>query len=138
MVKNVNIELTKFQVEQLEYFADLLEGFDYSIEDAEIKFLILIVNIESLLPSSNIFDYVAKTDKYKDEKLQLQLEREELYLKIKSQYERIEVIDNKIAEMETDIEDSEWRVDPDSNEEMTFNKVKEKLVIEKRINYGNI
>ena len=67
-----NISLTKYQVETLENIADLLESIDYSKEGAEIKFLTLIVNIESLLPKSNIFDYVFKTDITKDKKLELQ------------------------------------------------------------------
>ena len=132
------MNFTERQVIQYEILAEALNNFDYFSEDIENRFLMFILNIESLLPSSNIFGYVVKTDKHKDEKLQLQLEREGLYLKIKSQYERIEVIDNRVAEMETDIENSEWKVEINSTEEIVFNSIKQKLIIEKKLNYGSI
>ena len=229
-----NISLTKYQVETLESIADLLESIDYSKEGAEIKFLTLIVNIESLLPKSNIFDYVFKTDITKDKKLELQeikkqkfevinsnvellkslpndiefkwnqvkenydiikeneekynIEIDDLYDKIKESqdelygkiddfekeknnivnktydeiksiesniqdihtqmsemasendvlYGEIENIDFEISQIDNYIEESEWKVDLDSHEEVTFNKIKEKLIIEKKFNYGNI
>jgi len=229
-----NISLTKYQVETLESIADLLESIDYSKEGAEIKFLTLIVNIESLLPKSNIFDYVFKTDITKDKKLELQeikkqkfevinsnvellkslpsdiefkwnqvkenydiikeneekynTEIDSLYDKIKEMqdelygkiddferekndivnktydeiksiesniqdihtqmsemasendvlYGEIENIDFEISQIDNYIEESEWKVDLDSHEEVTFNKIKEKLIIEKKFNYGNI
>jgi chromosome segregation ATPase len=229
-----NISLTKYQVETLESIADLLESIDYSKEGAEIKFLTLIVNIESLLPKSNIFDYVFKTDITKDKKLELQeikkqkfevinsnveflkslpsdiefkwnqvkenyniikeneekynTEIDNLYDKIKEMqdelygkidefekekndivnktydeiksiesniqdihtqmsemasendvlYGEIENIDFEISQIDNYIEESEWKVDLDSHEEVTFNKIKEKLIIEKKFNYGNI
>ena len=229
-----NISLTKYQVETLESIADLLESIDYSKEGAEIKFLTLIVNIESLLPKSNIFDYVFKTDITKDKKLELQeikkqkfevinsnvellkslpsdiefkwnqvkenydiikeneekynTEIDSLYDKIKEiqdelygkiddferekndivnktydeiksiesniqdihtqmsemasendvLYGEIENIDFEISQIDNYIEESEWKVDLDSHEEVTFNKIKEKLIIEKKFNYGNI
>lgn len=276
-----NISLTKYQVETLESIADLLESIDYSKEGAEIKFLTLIVNIESLLPKSNIFDYVFKTDITKDKKLELQeikkqkfevinsnvellkslpsdiefkwnqvkenydiikeneekynIEIDNLYDKIKESqdelygkiddfekekneiienlytqikeneakyssemeavydeikkiddelygkidvseneknnivnktydeiksiesniqdihtqmsemasendvlYGEIENIDFEISQIDNYIEESEWKVDLDSHEEVTFNKIKEKLIIEKKFNYGNI
>lgn len=224
MVKNIS--LTKYQVENLENIADLLESIDYSKEDAEIKFLTLIVNIESLLPKSNIFDYVFKTDITKDKKLELQENKKQkfevindnvellkslpndiefkwsqvndnyviinnaydeikiieskiqdyhtqmnemvndnyniinnTYDEIKSieskiqdihtqmdeisvdnslLYVEIEKIDSEISEIDNYIEESEWKVDLDSHEEITFNKIKEKLIIEKKFNYGNI
>ena len=132
------MNFTEREVIQYEILAEALNNFDYFSEDVENIFLMFILNIESLLPSSNIFGYVVKTDKHKDEKLRLQLEREELYMKIKSQYERIEEIDNRVAEMETDIENSEWKVEIDSTEEIVFNSIKQKLIIEKKLNYGSI
>lgn len=192
MVKNIS--LTKYQVENLENIADLLENIDYSKEDAEIKFLTLIVNIESLLPKSNIFDYVFKTDITKDKKLELQENKKQkfkvindnvgllkslpndiefkwnqvkdnydiinnIYDEIKSielkiqdihmqmdeisvdnslLYVEIEKIDSEISQIDNYIEESEWNVDLDSHEEIMFNKIKEKLIIEKKFNYGNI
>lgn len=180
MVKNGNIEFTKFQVEQLEIFADTLEGFNYATDDLESKFLILILNIESILPKSNIFDYVFKTDIKKNEKLNLETSRKEKYETINSNvdelvslpseidlkyaqirkieeeiqdihskmdsmgrenetlYTEVEEIDNKISDIENFIDESEWKIELDSHEEMTFNSIKQKLVIEKRLNYGNI
>jgi hypothetical protein len=132
------MNFTEREVIQYEILAEALNNFDYFSEDVENRFLMFILNIESLLPSSNIFGYVVKTDKHKDEKLRLQLEREELYMKIKSQYERIEEIDNRVAEMETDIENSEWKVETNSTEEIVFNSIKQKLIIEKKLNYGSI
>jgi len=180
MVTNGNIEFTKFQVEQLEIFADTLEGFNYATDDLETKFLILILNIESLLPKSNIFEYVFKTDIKKEEKLDLETTRKEKFETINSNvdqliqlpneidlkyaeirrieqeiqdihskmdnmgmenqtlYNEVEEIDNKVSEIENFIDESEWKVELDSHEEMTFNNIKQKLVIEKRLNYGNI
>jgi peptidoglycan hydrolase CwlO-like protein len=192
MVKNIS--LTKYQVENLENIADLLESIDYSKEDAEIKFLTLIVNIESLLPKSNIFDYVFKTDITKDKKLELQENKKQKFVVINDNvellkslpndiefkwsqvnnkydiinntydeiksiesniqdihtqmseiasendvlYGEIENIDFEISQIDNYIEESEWKVDLDSHEEVTFNKIKEKLIIEKKFNYGNI
>lgn len=180
MVTNGNIEFTKFQVEQLEIFADTLEGFNHSTDDLETKFLILILNIESLLPKSNIFDYVLKTDVKKEEKLDLETSRKDKFETINSNveqlvhlpneidlkyaeirrieqeieeihskmddmgrenetlYTEVEQIDNKVSEIENYIDESEWKIELDSHEEMTFNNIKQKLVIEKRLNYGNI
>ena len=224
MVKNIS--LTKHQVENLENIADLLESIDYSKEGAEVKFLTLIVNIESLLPKSNIFDYVFKTDITKDKKLELQENKKQKFVVINDNvellkslpndiefkwsqvndnyviinnaydeikiieskiqdyhtqmnemvndnyniinntydeiksieskiqdihtqmneisvdnsliYVEIEKIDSEISEIDNYIEESEWKVDLDSHEEITFNKIKEKLIIEKKFNYGNI
>ena len=180
MVTNGNIEFTKFQVEQLEIFADTLEGFNYATDDLETKFLILILNIESLLPKSNIFEYVFKTDIKKEEKLDLETARKEKFETINSNvnqliqlpneidlkyaeirrieqeiqdihskmdnmgmenqtlYNEVEEIDNKVSDIENFIDESEWKIELDSHEEMTFNNIKQKLVIEKRLNYGNI
>ena len=53
-------------------------------------------------------------------------------------YGEIENIDFEISQIDNYIEESEWKVDLDSHEEITFNKIKEKLIIEKKFNYGNI
>ena len=91
-----NISLTKYQVETLESIADLLESIDYSKEGAEIKFLTLIVNIESLLPKSNIFDYVFKTDITKDKKLELQEIKKQKFEVINSNVELLKSLPNDI------------------------------------------
>ena len=91
-----NISLTKYQVETLESIADLLESIDYSKEGAEIKFLTLIVNIESLLPKSNIFDYVFKTDITKDKKLESQEIKKQKFEVINSNVELLKSLPNDI------------------------------------------
>ncbi len=94
MVKNIS--LTKHQVENLENIADLLESIDYSKEGAEVKFLTLIVNIESLLPKSNIFDYVFKTDITKDKKLESQEIKKQKFEVINSNVELLKSLPNDI------------------------------------------
>ena len=181
------MNFTERQVIQYEILAEALNNFDYFSENMEYKFLIFILNIESLLPKSNIFDYVFKTDITKDKKLELQEVKKqkfevingnvelmktlpndiefkwnqvkEHYDEIKSielniqsihtqmdemaskndiLYGEIENIDYEISQIDNYIEESEWKVDLDSHEEVTFNKIKEKLIIEKKLNYGNI
>jgi hypothetical protein len=146
------MNFTEHQVEQYEMFAEILEGFQYSKEGIQGKFLMLILNIESLLPTSNIFDYVVKTDEKKDEKFTLQTTRksdfEEIELltkqmediggRIKELYTNIENTNYALSELENYIEESEWKIEVDSHEEMTFNEIKQKLIIEKKLNYGNI
>ena len=63
------MNFTEHQVEQLEVFAEALNDFDYVSENMEYKFLIFILNIESLLPKSNIFEYVFKTNTMKIPKI---------------------------------------------------------------------
>jgi len=94
MVKNIS--LTKHQVENLENIADLLESIDYSKEGAEVKFLTLIVNIESLLPKSNIFDDVFKTDITKDKKLESQEIKKQKFEVINSNVELLKSLPNDI------------------------------------------
>jgi len=146
------MNFTEHQVEQYEMFAEILEGFQYSKEGIQGKFLMLILNIESLLPTSNIFDYVVKTDEKKDEKFTLQTTRksdfEEIELltkqmediggRIKELYTNIENTNYALSELENYIEESEWKIEVDSHEEITFNEIKQKLIIEKKLNYGNI
>jgi hypothetical protein len=164
MVENINI--TEFEVEQLESLADLLESIEFSRDNVEAKLLILLLNIESLLPKSNIFQYVVKTDIHKEEKLELGETRKNDYQEIdrlnqriidlnksiedayreidtsgeaiKNHYESIENINIRVADIENEIDESEWKVDIGSHEELAFNSIKQKLVIEKRIKYGNI
>ena len=40
--------------------------------------------------------------------------------------------------IDNDIDESEWKVDIGGHEELTFNSIKQKLIIEKKLNYGNI
>ena len=61
------MNFTKHQVEQYEMFAKILKSFDNVTDNMETKFLMFILNIESLLPFSNSFDYILKNDLYKNE-----------------------------------------------------------------------
>jgi len=53
-------------------------------------------------------------------------------------YKEVEVIDHTLSDIENNIEDSEWKVELDSPEEKVFGLVKNKLIINKRLKYGNI
>lgn len=124
MDKGINLMLDEFAVNKLEEFASLLESIEYSKEGTETKFLIFILNIESLLPKSSIFDYVYKKDTYKSE---LEFIDQEMW-KLK----------NRLSDIHNEIDDSEWEIEQGSNEEIIFNSIKEKLVTQKGLNYGNI
>jgi len=120
----MNMNFTEHQVEQYEMFAKILEGFDNVTDNVEVKFLMLILNIESLLPFSNSFNYILKNDLYKNELEHI--DREMWKLK------------NRLSDIHNDIDDSEWKVDTESTEDVVFNSLKQKLIIEKKLNYGNI
>lgn len=146
------MNFTEHQVEQYEMFAEIIKDFDYVNDNMETKFLIFLLNIESLLPNSNIFNYTLKTDNYKEEKFQLQVERENNYAlieqltndmeeignRIKNSYSIIENVNHQLSKIDNDIDESEWKVDIGGHEELTFNSIKQKLIIEKKLNYGNI
>ena len=90
------MNFTEHQVEQYEMFAEIIKDFDYVNDNMETKFLIFLLNIESLLPNSNIFNYTLKTDNYKEEKFQLQVERENNYALIEQLTNDMEEIGNRI------------------------------------------
>jgi len=142
---NMNMNFTEQQVEQYEIFAEALSNFDYVSDSMEKTFLMIILNIESLLPYSNIFEYVIKTDLYKNEKLNLENKRKdkferinELVLEMELLYSGVDVINNKLSTIDNHIDESEWQIESNSNEEITFNEIKQKLIIEKKLNYGSI
>jgi hypothetical protein len=139
------MNFTEQQVEQYEIFAEALSNFDYVSDSMEKTFLMIILNIESLLPYSNIFEYVIKTDLYKNEKLNLENKRKdkferinELVLEMELLYSGVDVINNKLSTIDNHIDESEWQIESNSNEEITFNEIKQKLIIEKKLNYGSI
>ena len=154
------MNFTEQQVIQFEILADSLRNFENLNDDLGSKFLIMILNIESLLPSSNIFDYVVKKDNFKGEldkidedmwtlKNQLsdarvQTENEIWLLKNKLSDLEVEIdkkmwdLKNRISDIHNEIDESEWKVELESTEEIIFNEIKQKLVIEKKLNYGNI
>jgi len=45
---------------------------------------------------------------------------------------------NRLSDIHNDIDDSEWKVEINSTEEIVFNSIKQKLIIEKKLNYGSI
>jgi len=104
------MNFTEHQVEQYEILADTLNNFDYVSENMEVKFLMFILNIESLLPNSNIFNYVKKYDEYKQ----------------------------MVKDTESEIMNIEWSIEKNSLESEVFNTIKQKLIIEKKLNYGSI
>ena len=104
------MNFTEHQVEQYEILADTLNNFDYVSENMEVKFLMFILNIESLLPNSNIFNYVKKYDEYKQ----------------------------MVKDTESEIMNIEWYIEKNSLESEDFNTIKQKLIIEKKLNYGSI
>src|SRR6056300_721525 len=53
-------------------------------------------------------------------------------------YKKVEVIDHKLSEIENHIEDSEWKVELDSPEEKVFETIKNNLILNKRLKYGDI
>jgi hypothetical protein len=79
------------------------------------------------------------------EKLNLENERKdkferinELVFEMESLYGDVDVINNKLSAIDNHIDESEWQIESNSNEEITFNEIKQKLIIEKKLNYGSI
>jgi ATP-dependent 26S proteasome regulatory subunit len=223
MVQNSYIDFTEPVVKKLEGFADMLESVEYNAEDWKVITSLFLLYIESNLNSSNIYDFVFKTDEVKDEKLSLQENKrvlfekindnvkfletspnsinemwnqvrdhydiisdtetklnervQELYSQIKDveinrnsivdgeyftiksiesdindthkkmeevskendeYYKEVELMDHKLSEIENYVEDSEWKVELDSPEEKVFEHVKNNLIKNKRLRYGNI
>lgn len=53
-------------------------------------------------------------------------------------YKEVEVLDHKLSDIENHIEDSEWKVELDSPEEKVFETIKNNLILNKRLKYGDI
>lgn len=223
MVQNSYIDFTEPVVKKLEGFADMLESVEYNAEDWKVITSLFLLYIESNLNSSNIYDFVFKTDEVKDEKLSLQENKRVLFEKINDNvkfletspnsinemwnqvrdhydiisdtetklneeienhyveikkieinrnsivdgeyftiksiesdindthkkmeevskendeyYKEVELMDHKLSEIENYVEDSEWKVELDSPEEKVFEHVKNNLIKNKRLRYGNI
>ena len=223
MVQNSYIDFTEPVVKKLEGFADMLESVEYNVEDWKVITSLFLLYIESNLNSSNIYDFVFKTDEVKDEKLSLQENKRVLFEKINDNvkfletspnsinemwnqvrdhydiisdtetklneeienhyveikkieinrnsivdgeyftiksiesdindthkkmeevskendeyYKEVELMDHKLSEIENYVEDSEWKVELDSPEEKVFEHVKNNLIKNKRLRYGNI
>ena len=53
-------------------------------------------------------------------------------------YKEVETIDHTLSDIDNNIEESEWKVELDGPEEKVFELVKNKLIINKRLKYGDI
>lgn len=91
MVQNSYIDFTEPVVKKLEGFADMLESVEYNAEDWKVITSLFLLYIESNLNSSNIYDFVFKTDEVKDEKLSLQENKRVLFEKINDNVKFLEI-----------------------------------------------
>lgn len=107
MDKSTGIEFNIDNVRQLELFADGLEMLMMNKDTIETNFSLVILNIESFIPNSNIFEYIFKNDIFKREKIKISIEKGK-------QYEKIKVIDNEIVRL----------VDEIKNKEIEYEKIK--------------
>jgi hypothetical protein len=168
MDKNIGLEFNNNNVRQLELLANGLEGVLLKKDTIETNFSLILLNIESFIPNSNIFDYIFKTDIFKREKIKLSIEKGKVFEKIKiidkdienlvkridelvkeidekslqitnkenklnEEYQYIDNINLKLSEMDNKIDESEWKVYLGSSEEVFFNFIKRKLIIEKKL-----
>jgi predicted nucleic acid-binding Zn-ribbon protein len=105
MVQNSYIDFTEPVVKKLEGFADMLESVEYNAEDWKVITSLFLLYIESNLNSSNIYDFVFKTDEVKDEKLSLQENKRVLFEKINDNVKFLETSPNSINEMWDQVRD---------------------------------
>jgi hypothetical protein len=154
MDKSIGIEFNNDNVRQLELLADGLESILLKKDTIETNFSLIMLNIESFIPNSNIFEYIFKTDIFKREKTKISIEKSKQYEKIKAIDNEIEQLVNEIknrenelnneyrivdkmnanlSNMDNKIDESEWRVYQGSSEEVLFNFLKNKLIKEKKL-----
>jgi hypothetical protein len=161
MDKSIGIEFNMINVRQLELLADSLEGLLINRDTIETNFSLVMLNIESFIPNSNIFEYIFKTDIFKREKTKISIEKGKQYEKIKvidneigrlvneieektllirnkeielnDEYSIIDKMNNNLSNMDNQIDESEWRVYQGSSEEVLFNFLKNKLIKEKKL-----
>ena len=161
MDKGTGIEFNLNNVRQLELLADGLEGLLMSKDTIETNFSLVMLNIESFIPNSNIFEYIFKTDVFKRNKLKISIEKGKQYEKIKvidneierlvneiknkeieiknrenelnDEYRIIDKMNANLSDMDNKIDESEWRIYQGSSEEVLFNFLKNKLIREKKL-----
>jgi Txe/YoeB family toxin of Txe-Axe toxin-antitoxin module len=168
MDKSTIINFNKKNVRELELFAESLELILTNKDKLSTNFSLILLNIESFIPNSNIFNYIFKTDIFKREKIKLSIEKGKVFEKIKiidkdienlvkridelvkeidekslqitnkenklnEEYQYIDNINLKLSEMDNKIDESEWKVYLGSSEEVFFNFIKRKLIIEKKL-----
>ena len=104
MDKSVGINFNIENVRQLELLADSFEKLLLNRDLIETNFSLIILNIESFIPNSNIFDYIFKTDIFKREKLKLSINKEK-------QYDKIKKIDDDISDFVSEIDNLVRKID---------------------------
>jgi len=161
MDKGIGVEFNMNNVRQLELLADGLESLLMNRDTIETNFSLVMLNIESFIPNSNIFEYIFKTDIFKREKLKISIDKGKQYEKIKiidndiarlvseieektllirnkeielnDEYSTIDTMNASLSKMNNQIDESEWRVYQGSSEEILFNFLKNKLIKEKKL-----
>jgi len=98
MDKSIGLEFNNDNVRQLELLANGLEGVLLKKDTIETNFSLIMLNIESFIPNSNIFEYIFKTDISKRDKIKILIGRGK-------QYEKIKITDNKIEQLVNEIEE---------------------------------
>ena len=119
MDKSIGLEFNNNNVRQLELLADGLEGVLLKKDTIETNFSLIMLNIESFIPNSNIFEYIFKTDISKRDKIKILIGRGK-------QYEKIKIIDNKIEQIVNEIEEKTATIRIEENELNNEHKIVEK------------
>jgi len=119
MDKSIGLEFNNNNVRQLELLANGLEGVLLKKDTIETNFSLIMLNIESFIPNSNIFEYIFKTDISKRDKIKILIGRGK-------QYEKIKIIDNKIEQIVNEIEEKAAAIRIEENELNNEHKIVEK------------
>ena len=120
MDKSIGLEFNNNNVRQLELLADGLEGVLLKKDTIETNFSLIMLNIESFIPNSNIFEYIFKTDISKRDKIKILIGRGK-------QYEKIKIIDNKIEQIVNEIEEKAATIRIEENKLNNEHKIVEKI-----------
>jgi ribosomal protein S17 len=120
MDKIIGLEFNNNNVRQLELLANGLEGVLLKKDTIETNFSLIMLNIESFIPNSNIFEYIFKTDISKRDKIKILIGRGK-------QYEKIKIIDNKIEQIVNEIEEKTATIRIEENELNNEYKIIEKI-----------
>jgi len=120
MDKSIGLEFNNNNVRQLELLADGLESVLLKKDTIETNFSLIMLNIESFIPNSNIFEYIFKTDISKRDKIKILIGRGK-------QYERVKIIDNKIEQLVNEIEEKTLSIRNEENELNNEYKILEQI-----------
>ena len=131
MDKSIGLEFNNNNVRQLELLADGLEGVLLKKDTIETNFSLIMLNIESYIPNSNIFEYIFKTDISKRDKIKILIGRGKQYEKIKITDNKIEQLVNKIEQLVGEIQEKTLLIRNEENklndEYTVINKMNSKL-----------